>query len=159
MQITPEHVGTIIHTNCPPSFIQIEAVSESLVECIHENGTRYATFSHEIEGSVIGDPDRIREFQVNSQLGLALISAEQRAITSLLDGTATKEQRTDAISVLESVKRMQNRLMSRTNLQSKRDAGNLNQHRSLDSIISQASAESKAKQKTDERTVPFEMDR
>lgn len=159
MQITPEHVGAIIQINCSAKCIQIEAVNEAFVKYIRENGNRYATFEHEIEGSVIRDPDRIQEFQDNAKLGLALNAAENRALRSLLDGTATRAQRSDANSVLDAVKGMQKRLIDRINQRTERESGNLNQHRSLDSIISQASAEVKAQQITGSSTIPFEMDR
>lgn len=142
MQITADNVGDIIQMIPQGSLIQIESVTERYVHYRQENGARYASFNHELEGQIIFDQDRIQAFYDNYALGSALQKAELSAIRKLLDAHGTHEQHRDANAVLKSVKGMQKNLSQRIQFHKEQEK----QHKSLDVIISKASADAQSQQ-------------
>lgn len=146
MVITAANVGDIICMDQNAVHIQVEAVTDQYVHYRQETGDNFATFEHNIQGSVVLDPNRIQEFKRNVTLGTALRSAELSAIRHLLDGQATREQHMDATSVLGSVKGMKMRLSERISQREALSADKQAGHRSLDAIITKASADAKVQQ-------------
>ena len=159
MVITAANVGDIIRIDQNAVHIQVEAVTEKYVHYRQETGDNFATFEHNIQGSVVLDPNRIQEFRRNITLGTALRSAELSAIRHLLDSQATREQHMDATSVLASVKGMKMRLSERISQREARDTGKQPAHRSLDAIISKASADGQAKQQSQAMKQSRDFDR
>lgn len=157
MQITPDNIGDIICLNNRSGYLQIEFVDDELVQFCHENGSRFASFSHEIDGSVVQEPERIQQFQANASLGTVLHNAEFSAIRSLINGTSTHEQRRDANAVLLSVKELQQHMSDRLNPHHQREASK--SHRSLDAIISKASVDAQAQQLSLNPSIPFGFER
>lgn len=157
MQITPDNIGDIIRMDNQSGYLQIEFVDDELVQFCQENGSRFAAFSHEIDGSIVREPERIQQFHTNASLGTALYNAEFCAMRSLVDGTSTHEQRRDANAVLLSVRELQKHLSDRLSSRQQRETSK--QHRTLDAIISQAHADAQAQQQSPGQTIPMNFER
>lgn len=140
MRITPANVGDIIQTVPNGHLVQIREVTEDYVHYLDETGSEYGTLQHEIEGTVIQDPERIKAFQNNYLLGSSLKKAELSAIRNMLDASSTREQMQDADSVLKSVRHMKQTLAERIQQQTICAPVKQAQHSPLDAIISRASA-------------------
>lgn len=141
MQITQDNVGDIIQMSHDAKCIQIESVTDQLVKYRRESGHCYATFAHEVEGSVVQDQRRAVEFARNFAIGAALLRAEYNAICKGLSMDCSPEQRAEASSVLQSVRGMQDHLISRISQRESREVGKTQGRGSLEHMISKANSE------------------
>lgn len=144
MIITHANVGDVIRLDQGARYIQIEKVSDQHVEYLRETGHRHAVSGHEMKGSVVSDPARIEAFHANSELGIALVHAENSALFRLQDGSCSGQQREEAKSVLQYVKTMRKNLSVRLSRHRDCETKRSRPRASLDSLISKASSVSQS---------------
>lgn len=145
MEITAANIGDVINLSSRSSPVLIEDVTDRLVVFRQESGDRYATYRHEIDGTVVQDPKRLTEFHRNSVLGNALTNAQISAIDKLITDSSDLEERKEANAVLGIVKSMLKHLDAR--VPDRQTKENSKQPRSLDSLIQKAQKHSVEKQR------------
>ena len=149
VQISAENIGQVICLENTSNLIQIEDVTDKLVIYRNEFGHRHGTYERDFAGHLVLDPDRIRLFERNYEVGRALNAAEQSALNKYFayrQDPGAKEEAEQALCCIHAQQEHLEKSIARNQVQSKEivqehENTEILRHDSLDSMIRNANAQ------------------